>query len=47
MGSSDLVNGLYILNRGLSYETEYEGPVYGRDLGKDGGAMQGTRAAVA
>ncbi|MCB0817743.1 MAG: hypothetical protein KDB77_09535, partial [Flavobacteriales bacterium] len=41
-----LFNGLYILNLGLSYETEYEGPVYGRDLGKDGGAMQGTRAAV-
>lgn len=24
-------NGFYILNLGLSYETEYEGPVYGLD----------------
>lgn len=42
-----LLNGLYILNLGLSYETEYQGPVYGRDLSKDGAPVRGTQAAVA
>lgn len=26
-----LLNGLYILNLGMSYDTVYEGPVYGRE----------------
>ncbi len=27
-----LLNGLYILNMGLSYDIEYYGPVYGKDI---------------
>lgn len=31
-----LFNGLYILNLGMSYDTKYEGPVYGREFEKEG-----------
>jgi signal peptidase I len=27
-----LFNGLYILNLGMSYDTKYEGPVYGKEI---------------
>lgn len=40
-----LLNGLYILNLGLSYETEYEGPVYGRPF--SGGDKLNTQTAMA
>ena len=42
-----LFNGLYILNLGLSYETEYEGPVYGKPMSTAGQPVRGTQAAVA
>lgn len=34
-----LFNGFYILNLGLSYETQYEGPVYGTEKGKASTAL--------
>jgi hypothetical protein len=29
-----LLNGLYIFNLGMSYDTEYFGPVYGKSIGE-------------
>jgi signal peptidase I len=34
-----LFNGFYILNLGLSYETEYEGPVYGTAMASPSSAF--------
>ena len=42
-----LLNGLYILNLGLSYETEYKGPVYGRPFPDNDGSLKGTHTAMA
>jgi signal peptidase I len=35
-----LFNGFYILNLGLSYESSYHGPVYGRETVKSSGQKQ-------
>lgn len=39
-----LFNGFYVLNLGLSYDTEYEGPAYGRSTRVDQG---GRKSALA
>ena len=35
-----LLNGLYIFNLGMSYDTKYMGPVYGRSIPLDGHPMK-------
>ena len=42
-----LLNGLYILNLGLSYETEYKGPVYGRPFPDNDSSLKGAHTAIA
>ncbi len=34
-----LFNGIYILNLGMSYDTNYEGPVYGKGVAQASGSM--------
>lgn len=35
-----VLNGLYILNLGMSYDSRYYGPVYGKDIPTTGGPLK-------